>query len=83
MVGDELVAIDQRRLRSPEDLQRALRAHQPQTLLIARHSQLRSLAFCPEPPQVERYRLKRVDDATDAQRFAQQRWLLQQPALVD
>jgi len=83
MVGDELVALDQQRLKSPEDLQRALRAHQPQTLLIARRSQLRSLAFCPEPPQVERYRLKRVDDATDAQRIAQQRWLLQQPALVD
>jgi hypothetical protein len=31
---------------------------------------------------VERYQLKRVADATDAQLAAQQRWLLQQPAQV-
>jgi predicted metalloprotease with PDZ domain len=82
MVGDELVALDQQRLKTPEDLQRALRSNQPQTLLIARRSQLRSLVLCSQLPQVERYRLKRVVDATDEQLDAQQRWLLQQPARV-
>ena len=82
MVGDELVALDQQRLKTPEDLQRALRSNQPQTLLIARRSQLRSLVLCSQSPQVERYRLKRVVDATDEQLDAQQCWLLQQPARV-
>ena len=82
MVGDELVALDQQRLKSPDDLQRALRPDHAQTLLIARRSQLRSLELRPQVPQVERYQLKRVADATDAQLAAQQRWLLQQPAQV-
>ena len=82
MVGDELVALDQQRLKSPDDLQRALRPDQSQTLLIARRSQLRSLELRPQAPQVERFQLKRVADATDAQLAAQQRWLLQQPAQV-
>ena len=82
MVGDELVALDQQRLKSPDDLQRALRPDHAQTLLIARRSQLRSLELRPQAPQVERYQLKRVADATDAQLAAQQRWLLQQPAQV-
>jgi predicted metalloprotease with PDZ domain len=82
MVGDELVALDELRLKTPEDLQRALRSNQPQTLLIARRSQLRSLVLCAQSPQVERYILKRVVDATDKQLDAQQRWLLQQPARV-
>ncbi len=82
MVGDELVALDQQRLKSPDDLQRALRSDHAHTLLIARRSQLRSLELRPQAPQVERYQLKRVADATDAQLAAQQRWLLQQPAQV-
>ncbi|MBW0167661.1 MAG: M61 family peptidase, partial [Vulcanococcus sp.] len=82
MVGDEMVALDQQRLKSPDDLQRALRSDHEQTLLIARRSQLRSLELRPQAPQVERYQLKRVADATDAQLAAQQRWLLQQPAQV-
>ena len=82
MVGDELVALDQQRLKTPEDLQRALRSNQPQTLLIARRSQLRSLVLCSQSPQVERYQLKRVVDATNEQLDSQQRWLLQQPARV-
>ena len=82
MVGDELLALDQQRLKSPDDLQRALRPDQSQTLLIARRSQLRSLELRPQAPQVERFQLKRVADATDAQLAAQQRWLLQQPAQV-
>ena len=80
MVGDELVALDQQRLKTQDDLQRALRANQPQTLLIARRSQLRRLELRPQAPQVERYSLKRVVDATDEQLDAQQRWLLQEPA---
>jgi predicted metalloprotease with PDZ domain len=80
MVGDELVALDQQRLKTQDDLQRALRANQPQTLLIARRSQLRRLELHPQAPQVERYSLKRVVEATDEQLDAQQRWLLQQPA---
>ncbi|MBM5783448.1 MAG: M61 family metallopeptidase [Cyanobacteria bacterium K_DeepCast_35m_m1_288] len=82
MVGDELVALDQQRLKSPDDLQRSLRPDHAQTLLIARRSKLRSLELLPQAPQVERYQLKRVADATDAQLAAQQRWLLQQPAQV-
>ena len=82
MVGDELVALDQQRLKSQDDLQRALRSHQCQTLLIARRSQLRSLELHPQAPQVERYLLKRVANATDEQMAAQHRWLLQQPAQV-
>jgi predicted metalloprotease with PDZ domain len=82
MVGDELVALDQQRLRTPEDLQRALRTNRSQTLLIARRSQLRSLVLCAQSPQVERYLLKRVVDATNEQLAAQQRWLQQQPEQV-
>ena len=82
MVGDELVALDQQRLRTPEDLQRALRTNRSQTLLIARRSQLRSLVLCAQSPQVERYLLKRGLDATNEQLDAQQRWLQQQPARV-
>jgi predicted metalloprotease with PDZ domain len=82
MVGDELVALDGQRLKSPDDLQRALRSHQCQTLLIARRSQLRSLELHPQAPHVERYLLKRVANATDEQMAAQHRWLLQQPAQV-
>jgi predicted metalloprotease with PDZ domain len=82
MVGDELVALDGQRLKSPDDLQRALRSHQCQILLIARRSQLRSLELHPQAPHVERYLLKRVANATDEQMAAQHRWLLQQPAQV-
>jgi hypothetical protein len=74
------VALDQQRLKTQDDLQRALRANQPQTLLIARRSQLRRLELRPQSPQVERYSLKRVVEATDEQLDAQQRWLLQEPA---
>lgn len=79
MVGDELVALDQQRLKTPEDLQRALRVMQPQTLLIARRAQLRALSLQAQKPQVERYCLKRVAEATAEQLAAQQRWLLQLP----
>ena len=79
MVGDELVALDQHRLKSADDLSRSLLPDSRQTLLIARRSQLRSLDLCAEAPRVERYLLKQVADATAQQRDAQQRWLLQQP----
>lgn len=79
MVGDELVALDQQRLKTPEDWTRALTSERSQTLLITRRSQLRSLCLCPLAPQVERYVLKQVLDPSADQQEAQRRWLQQQP----
>lgn len=79
MVGDELVALDQQRLRNAEDWSRSLHSGQSQTLLISRRSQIRSLSFSPLAPRVERYVLKQVLEPSAEQQDAQRRWLLQQP----
>jgi predicted metalloprotease with PDZ domain len=79
MVGDELVALDQQRLRNAEDWSRSLHSGQSQTLLISRRSQIRSLSFSSLAPRVERYVLKQVLEPSAEQQDAQRRWLLQQP----
>jgi predicted metalloprotease with PDZ domain len=79
MVGDELVALDQQRLKTAEDWTRALISDSSQTLLICRRSQLRSLSISSLAPRVERYLLKQVLEPTADQQEAQRRWLLQQP----
>jgi predicted metalloprotease with PDZ domain len=79
MVGDELVALDQQRLKTAEDWTRALISDSSQTLLISRRSQLRSLSISSLAPRVERYLLKQVLEPTADQQEAQRRWLLQQP----
>jgi predicted metalloprotease with PDZ domain len=79
MVGDELVALDQQRLKTAEDWTRALISDSSQTLLISRRSQLRSLSLSSLAPRVERYLLKQVLEPTADQQEAQRRWLLQQP----
>ena len=82
MVGDELLAIDQRRLRQPVDLDSALVTGQQQELLICRRSQLHCLSLLATPPQVERYRLKRLPDPSDGVLQRQRAWLHQHSCAV-
>ena len=82
MVGDELLAIDQRRLRQPVDLGSALAAGQQHALLICRRSQLRCLNLLADSPQVERYRLKRLPDPSDGVLQRQRAWLHQHSCAV-
>ena len=83
MVGDELLAIDQRRVRQPDDLGTAVAAGVARELVICRRSQLHCLTLLAEPPRVERYQLIRAHDADEAVLQRQQAWLHQQPrALV-
>jgi hypothetical protein len=82
MVGDELLAIDQRRLRQPVDLGSALAAGQQHALLICRRSQLRCLNLLADSPQVERYRLKRLPDPSAAVLQRQRAWLHQHSCAV-
>ena len=75
MVGDELIAIDDRRLRTSDDLAKGLRPDVTQELLLCRRSQLRRLSLTPLPAQVESYRLVMLEsvDAQTLQRREQ--WL--------
>lgn len=82
MVGDELLALMQQRLREPDDLAKGLVAGEPQELLICRRSRLHRLDLLAKPPRVERYRLKRLPDPEPTVLARQESWLLQQPCAV-
>jgi predicted metalloprotease with PDZ domain len=75
MVGDELIALDGERLRNSDQVPHLLRSGVVQELLVARHSQLRSLALHCQPPAIERYQLVRDPDATPEALERQCRWL--------
>jgi hypothetical protein len=82
-VGDELLALDQDRLRTADGAQALLQALQPgidgqwpeRTLLFCREGRIRQSQFRPDPPAVERWRLE-LDPGAPA--FASERrraWL--------
>lgn len=82
-VGDELLALAGRRLRSPEDLTAALtalsRAGEALPLLFCREGLVRQGSLTLDPPAVTRWRLE-VDPEADADaRECRRRWSCLQP----
>ncbi|WP_259703235.1 MULTISPECIES: M61 family metallopeptidase [Synechococcales] len=74
-VGDELLAIDTRRLRQPEDLAALLVAERPQSLTVSRRGCLRQLTLLSEAPTVDRWTLV-PDPAASAETLARRSaWL--------
>jgi predicted metalloprotease with PDZ domain len=77
-VGDELLALDQHRLRSPEDAKRKLMtcgSGAPFTVLYCRDGLVRQNDLVCEPPAIERWRLA-IDPAAPAPTAeARRRWL--------
>lgn len=82
LVGDELIALAGRRLRSPDDLAAALRrdassdaaAAAPLMALICRDGRVCEQAVSPEPPAVERWRLEIDPAATGTSSDRRRRW---------
>ncbi|WP_411869170.1 M61 family metallopeptidase [Vulcanococcus limneticus] len=75
MVGDELLALEGRRLRKPEELGPGLLPGQAQELLICRRGQLRALTLRPGPARTERWSLEEDPQATPEAMERRQRWL--------
>jgi predicted metalloprotease with PDZ domain len=77
-VGDELLALERHRLRSPEDVRRQLLAHgcaAEITVLYSRDGLVRQTQLACEPPAIERWRLS-IDPAASAGTVeARSRWL--------
>jgi predicted metalloprotease with PDZ domain len=78
-VGDELLALNQQRLRSPEDVRRALMAccppASPIDLLYCRDALVRQTTLTCDTPAIERWRLA-IDPAAPASAAAaRSRWL--------
>jgi len=77
-VGDELLALDQHRLRSPEDAKRRLMTYcsgAPVTVLFCRDGLVQHNVLACEPPAIERWRLS-IDPAAPAPiAEARSRWL--------
>ncbi|MFZ9619701.1 MAG: M61 family metallopeptidase [Prochlorococcaceae cyanobacterium] len=84
-VGDELVALDGERLRSPDDW--ALLAgycaageqSPPRALLICRDGLLQTVRLQPQPPAIERWTLEIDPDAPAEASSRRQAWLMLQP----
>ena len=74
-VGDELLALEGRRLRATDELGAGLRPGQLQPLLISRHAQLRTLSLTSAVPRVERYRLVADPAAEEPALQRRGRWL--------
>lgn len=84
--GDELLAIDGRRIRQAEDLPLLVNAtpasDQPSPgleILCARDGRLRSTTLRPNPAAVERWRLEPSQQATEAARDRRRRWCALEP----
>jgi len=75
MVGDELLGLDGRRLRKPEQLGSWTRSGQDHSLLIARHGQLRQLQICPRDPVPKRWLLVEDPQASATALERRQQWL--------
>ena len=75
MVGDELLALEGRRLRKPEQLGPGLAPGQAQELLICRRGQLRALTLRSQPARTERWTLEEDPQATPEARERRQCWL--------
>jgi predicted metalloprotease with PDZ domain len=75
VTGDELIALDRRRVRQPDDLAPLLRAGRSHQVLIQRRGSVRELVMVPDPPAVECWRLT-PDPANSAQTLERRReWL--------
>jgi len=77
-VGDELLALDQHRLRSPEDAKRRLMTcgyGAPFTVLYCRDGLVRQNVLVCEPPAIERWRLSIDPAAPPPTAEARFRWL--------
>ncbi len=82
-VGDELLAMAGRRLRSPEDLTAALRSlavtAEALPLLVCREGLVRERILMPDPPAVARWRLEITPEAPASARERRRRWSCLQP----
>ncbi len=75
-VGDELIALGRRRLRKVADVDVALAgALSPQDLLFCRQGVVRETTLTPQPPAVQRWRLRPIADASPAALERRRRWL--------
>ncbi len=76
-VGDELLALSQQRLRTPEDAALLLAEGgelRPLPLLYCRDGQVRTTEMTPGPPEVERWRLQIDPQASPEAAAARARW---------
>jgi predicted metalloprotease with PDZ domain len=83
MVGDELVALDDERLRHPDDLGVMLdqkRSGHERQLLIAREGLMRNLTIMPASPSIKAWSLGLVAGQTEETTTQRNRWLGLQPA---
>lgn len=80
-VGDELIALNQRRLRRPADLDALLGgsapggAGAPLELLFCRQGLVRETSLLPQPPGIQRWRLRPIADASAAALERRRQWL--------
>ena len=74
-VGDELLALDQQRLRTPDDARRHLNQTSPLDVLFCRDGVVRQTTLSTEPPGIERWRLKLDANASASATEARRRWL--------
>ncbi len=79
-VGDELIALDGRRLRQSEDLLDLLQQEQTHRLTVCRWGLLRDLSLAPAPPMVERWQLRPATDPSPEALERRRRWLALVPA---
>jgi S1-C subfamily serine protease len=78
MVGDELIALADQRIRRPDDinnLQAALKSGTPLSLHYVRDGKLLNTILEPGPSQVERWSLEPLPGASDALLQRRGRWL--------
>jgi predicted metalloprotease with PDZ domain len=75
MVGDELIALEGLRLRQADDLPALLKAGVAQALTISRRGLLRTLMITPDPPVVERWRLRPDPAAAPTALVRRRQWL--------
>jgi predicted metalloprotease with PDZ domain len=75
MVGDELIAVDNWRLRQPEDLAAHLQAERPQSLTVSRRGSLRQLSLLSAASTVERWTLVPDPAASDQVLVRRAAWL--------
>lgn len=80
VVGDELLALDQRRLQTPDQLSTRLRAGDAQQLLIARRGTIRSLTLRSQAPLPKRWQLRENPEASAAALERRRQWLSLEPA---
>jgi predicted metalloprotease with PDZ domain len=80
-VGDELIALDRRRLRRPTDLDEGLsqaagpEGWAPLPLLFCRQGMVRQTSLTPQPPAIRRWWLRPLAEASPAALERRRQWL--------